>query len=122
MKFSILMGVPGMLSLWEGLQKKYRDGSIGKDDKKLYKKWGNALKKLSDNPFYPSLRTHEIEPLSRRVGMKVFQSYLENRNSRALRMFWVYGPNKGQITIIALEPHPEDKKGAYERIELSNIP
>lgn len=54
--------------------------------------------------------------------MKVFQSYLENRTSRAMRMYWVYGPEKGQITIIGLEPHPEDKKGAYERIELSKMP
>lgn len=122
MRFSILMGVPGMLSLWERLQKEYRDGSISKGDSKLYKKWGNALRKLSDDPFYPSLRTHEIEPLSRRAGMKVFQSYLENRNSRAMRMYWVYGPEKGQITIIGLEPHPEDKKGAYDRIELSKMP
>ena len=29
-------------------------------------------------------------------------------------MFWVYGPNKQEITVIGLEPHPEDKKnGVY---------
>ena len=55
--------------------------------------------------------------------MKVWQSYLENRNSRAMRMFWVYGPNGDSITIIGLEPHPEDKKrGAYEKVSLSNLP
>ena len=32
-------------------------------------------------------------------------------------MFWVYGPDKKDITIIGLEPHPEDaKNGAYDRI------
>lgn len=37
-------------------------------------------------------------------------------------MFWVYGPNKMDITIIGLEPHPEDaKKGAYDRINLSDL-
>lgn len=26
-----------------------------------------------------------------------------------MRMFWVYGPDQQQITIIGLVPHPEDK-------------
>ena len=31
-----------------------------------------------------------------------------------MRMYWVYGPDQQSITIIGLEPHPEDKKnGAY---------
>ena len=55
-------------------------------------------------------------------GMKVWQSYLENKTSGAMRMFWVYGPNQNDITIIGLELHPEDKKnGAYDRIILSKI-
>ena len=81
-----------------------------------------ALKLLSADPFYPSLQTHEIEPLSRRYGMKVWQSYLENKTSGAMRMYWVYGPDQKDITIIGLEPHPEDKKnGAYDRISLSDL-
>ena len=77
----------------------------------MYKKWGKALKdccRLIRG--YPSLQTHEIEPLSRRYGMKVWQSYLENKTSGAMRMYWVYGPDQKDITIIGLEPHPEDKK------------
>jgi hypothetical protein len=32
-------------------------------------------------------------------------------------MFWVYGPDHKDITIIGLEPHPEDSKnGSYDRI------
>ncbi len=55
--------------------------------------------------------------------MKVWQSYLENNNSEARRMFWVYGPNRRYITIIGLDPHPESRKnGAYNRVELSNLP
>ena len=54
--------------------------------------------------------------------MKVWQSYLENKNSDAMRMFWVYGPGQREITVIGLEPHPEDKKkGAYDRIKLSEL-
>ena len=54
--------------------------------------------------------------------MKVWQSYLENKKSGARRMFWVYGPDKNDITIIGLEPHPEDaKNGAYDIITLSDL-
>jgi len=116
------MGIPEIQRLWNDLQKNYRSGTSNKSEEQLYKKWGKALKKLSENPNYPGLRTHEIQPLSRRYGMKVWQSYLENRTSNAMRMYWVYGPNQNEITIIGLEPHPEDKKnGAYERIPLSDI-
>lgn len=52
----------------------------------------------------------------------MWQSYLENKKSGARRMFWVYGPDKKDITIIGLEPHPEDaKNGAYDRINLSDL-
>ena len=116
------MGIPEMEELWNSLQKQYRDGSINKKDRELYKKWGNALKKLSEDPMYPSLRSHEIEDLSRRYGMKVWQSYLENKKSGARRMYWVYGPDRQEITIIGLEPHSENtKNGAYDRIKLSGL-
>ena len=122
MKYSIRMGIPEMLALWNDLQQKYRSDSLTKSEKQLYKKWGNSLKKLSEDPFYPSLQTHEISPLSKRYGMKVWQSYLENKTSGAMRMYWVYGPDQQEITIIGLEPHPEDKKnGAYDRINLSDL-
>lgn len=122
MGFTIRMGIPEMLVLWTELQTKYRDGTIKKKEEELYRKWGNALKKLSDDPFYPSLQTHEIPPLSKRYGVKVWQSYLENKTSGARRMYWVYGPNQQEITIIGLEPHPEDaKNGAYDRIVLSDL-
>ena len=55
---------------------------------------------MSADPGYPSLQTHEIEPLSRRYGMKVWQSYLENKTSGAMRMYWVYGPDQKDITIL----------------------
>ena len=54
--------------------------------------------------------------------MKVWQLYLENKTSGARRMYWVYGPGQQEITIIGLEPHPEDaKNGAYDRIKLSDL-
>ena len=103
MNFNIRMGIPEMQELWLDLQEKYRSGNIKKKEEQLYKKWGKALKLLSADPGYPSLQTHEIEPLSRRYGMKVRQSYLENKTSGAMRMYWVYGPDQKDITIIGLE-------------------
>ncbi len=123
MSFKIKMGIPEVLNYWNALQNQYKNGTISKKDEIIYKKWGNALKKLSENPNYPSLNTHEITQLSKRYKLKVWQSYLENNTSKAMRMYWVYGPNKNDITIIGLEPHPEDKKnGAYDKINLSNLP
>ena len=122
MTYTIRMGIPEMAELWNKLQTSYRDGTINNKDAELYKKWGSALKKMAMDPFYPSLKSHEIEPLSKRYGMKVWQSYLENKKSGARRMFWVYGPDKSDITIIGLEPHPEDdKNGAYDRVTLSDL-
>jgi hypothetical protein len=122
MTYEIRMGIPEMEDLWNDLRRKYREGTASKEEEQLYKKWGNALKKLEENPMYPGLHSHEIDALSRRYGMKVWQSYLENKKSRAMRMFWVYGPEHQQITIIGLDPHPEDKKnGVYDRINLSDI-
>ena len=122
MSYAIRMGIPEVDELWNTLKTKHRDGTIGKKDEDLYRKWGNALKKLSLDPMYPSLKSHEITELSRRYGMKVWQSYLENKKSGARRMYWVYGPGQQEITIIGLEPHPEDaKNGAYDRIKLSDL-
>ena len=40
-----------------------------------------------------------------------------------MRMYWVYGPYQRAITIIGLEPHPEDKKnGAYDKVSLADMP
>lgn len=123
MEYNIRMGIPEMEELWNRLQTSYRNGIISKKDAELYKKQGSALKKLASDPMYPSLHTHEITPLSKRYGMKVWQSYLENQTSGARRMFWVYVPNQKDLTIIGLEPHPEDSKnGAYDRISLSELP
>ena len=123
MNFAIRMGIPEIMQLWTDLSKKHVNGTISKKELSLYKKWGKALKLLSKDPTYPRLQSHDIEPLTKRYGVKVWQSYLENNTSRAMRMYWVYGPNRQDITIIGLEPHPEDKKtGAYDKISLSAMP
>jgi len=118
--FAIRLGVPEMETLWTNLSAKATKGTLGKDEEKLYKKMGKAMAFLANDPKHPGLHSHEIVPLSKRYGMKVWQSYLENKTSGAGRIFWVYGPEKSDITIIGLEPHPEDKKSVgYEKVKLS---
>ena len=88
---------------------------------KQYKNVGKALSHISLDPRYSGLETHEISSLSKRYGMKVWQSYIENRTPAAGRIFWVYGPDRGDITVIGIEPHPNDKSKAYDTITLSSM-
>jgi len=86
----------------------------------LLKKLRKTVLLLAENPGHPGLASHEISDLTKRYGPKVWQSYLENRKPAAGRLFWVYGPARGVITIIGLEPHPESGKSrGYERVKLS---
>ena len=119
--FEIHMGIPEMEEFWRGLTEKYHAGKATKNEIKLYKKIGKALKQISLDPGYPVLETHDIDALSNRYGMKVWQSYIENNTPGAGRIFWVYGPAQGDITIIGLEPHPNDKSNAYKKITLSSM-
>jgi ABC-type phosphate transport system substrate-binding protein len=123
MEYKIRLGVPEMESLWQDMLQKADTGALDGNEQKLFKKLTKALNLLRNNPKHNSLATHEIQPLSRRYGLKVWQSYLDNRTPAAERLFWVYGPGKNEITIIGLEPHPEDKKKAgYEKVRLSELP
>ena len=116
---NIRLGVPEMKDFWDGLCKKVKSGKANKDEMKLHKKVGKALYLLSNDPRHPGLESHEISALSKRYGMKVWESYLENNTPAAGRIFWVYGPGRGDITVIGLEPHPNDKVKSYDKVTLS---
>ena len=123
MAFSIRMGVPGMESAWDDLVDRARRGELDKEEQKFYRKLVKALGYLRENPRHNSLASHEIDALSRKCGFRVFQSYLENKTPAAGRIFWSYGPDQGDITILGIEAHPEDqKRGACERIRLASMP
>ena len=119
--FEIHLGIPEMEELWNSLSGKVNNGSAKRNEIKLYKRMGKAMALLSDNPRHPGLNSHEIASLTARYGMKVFESYLENNTPKAGRIFWVYGPDKKGITIIGLEPHPDDKSNAYKKVTLSSM-
>lgn len=117
------MGVPEMEDLWHRLSRLADEDHFKGNDKKLFKQLVKTFNYLSQNPKHNSLNSHEIFPLSQRYGIKVWQSYLENKTPSAGRLYWVYGPGKNQITIIVLEPHPEDKKNkGYDKVVLSALP
>jgi hypothetical protein len=122
MKFAIYFGEPEMRDLWLDLSSKHRDETLDGSEAKLFKRLIKTLALLENNPLHNSLQSHEIEPLSKRFGRKVFQSYLENNTPGAGRLFWCYGPTRGAITIIGIDSHPEDRKSkGYDRIRLSSI-
>ena len=73
---------------------------------KRYKAVRKTLAYLEANPRHPSLQTHEYESLTPKGGEKVFEAYAEQSTPAAYRVFWRYGPGKGQITIIAITAHP----------------
>ena len=117
------MGLPEMDALWNDLSTRKLQGKLEKNEEKFFKKWVKTLGYLEQNPRHNSLASHEIDDLTRKHGFKIFQSYLENATPAAGRLFWAYGPDKGDITVLAVEPHPEDqKRGAYQRIKLSTRP
>ena len=118
--FRIRMGIPHMDSLWRDLEKKFNLKTLSKDEVKLFKKWSKALRFLSTNPLHSGLNSHEITSLSQKYGKKIFESYLENHTPGAARMFWTYGPERGDITILALESHPEPSK--YGKVKLASEP
>jgi len=123
MQFEIRMGVPEMKELWDRLQEGASAGTLGGEDRELAVKLGKAVRHLGSDPFHPGLQSHEINDLTRRYKRKVFQSYLENNTPGAGRLFWTYGPDQRHITIVGLEPHPDDgKNAAYKRLKLSDLP
>jgi len=123
MDFKIRMGIPEIEDFWNSLSDKAEKGILKQNERKVFKKLLKTINLLSSNPRHNSLSSHEIAPLSKRYGIKVWQSYLENKTPSAGRIFWTYGPVKNELTIIGIEPHPEDKKSkGYSKVKLSDLP
>ena len=60
---------------------------------------------LETNPRHPGLQTHKYQSLEGPGGEDVFEAYAEQSTSAAYRVFWYYGPNRGDITILSITPH-----------------
>ena len=74
--------------------------------KKQYKAMVKTLKYLTQNLRHPSLQTHIYHSLQGPSGEKIFEAYAEQNTSQAYRIFFYYGPHKGEITIFAIISHP----------------
>ncbi len=83
MPFKIRMGQPEMESHWLDLSERHKQGTLDKDEEKLFRKLVKTLGYLSIDPRHNSLASHEITDLSRKHGIKIFQSYLENNTPSA---------------------------------------
>ena len=72
------------------------------------KKVQRAIAYLQENPRHPSLNTHIYSAYKNPVDLNepVFEAYVENRTPGAYRIFWCYGPERGNITLIAMTQHP----------------
>ena len=85
------------------------DLKVLEEDRSLLERFKAARKALGyveTNPRYPGLNTHKFSSLSGPNGEEVFEAYAENKTPAAYRIFWFYGPEKKEITIIAITPHP----------------
>ena len=74
----------------------------------LFKQVEKCVRLLLDNPKHPGLQTHAYDSIQHPHDkkQKVFEAYVQHRTPGAYRLFWCYGPGKGEITIIAITPHP----------------
>ena len=73
-----------------------------------FKQVEKCVRLLLENPRHPGLQTHEYSSIDHPYdnNEKVFEAYAQNRTPGAYRVFWCYGPESGEITIIAITPHP----------------
>jgi hypothetical protein len=77
-------------------------------DEGLFKQVAKTVNWLGNDPRHPGLKTHEYDSIENPYdkNKNVFEAYVQNRTPSAYRVFWCYGPNKKQLTIIAITPHP----------------
>ena len=89
-------------------EKLIRQGKTKSRTVQLFKKISKTLTLLKNGPKHPGLNTHEFSSLPNPLNPKekVYEAYVENHTPGAYRIFWCYGPNKGEITLIAITPHP----------------
>jgi hypothetical protein len=74
----------------------------------LFKQVMKCIELLSTNPRHPGLHTHQYDSLIHPYdqNQKIFEAYAQNKTPGAYRVFWCYGPDRTEITIIAITAHP----------------
>lgn len=75
--------------------------------KAQYKAVAKTLRFINNRELqHNSLQTHKYHSKSGANAEKILQSYAQNNTPGAYRVFWHFGPEKGEITIVAITPHP----------------
>ena len=87
-------------------QEQYQNLKSDKGLQKRQKAVQKTLQFLKHNPRHPSLQTHKFASLAGPKREEIFESYAEQNTPAAYRVFWYYGPEKGQITVISITAHP----------------
>lgn len=98
MRFSLVF-VPESQAQLDALE---RDGS----KKKVLKAVLKTLGLLETNLRHPGLQTHEYTSKKGPNGEKVFEAYAEQSTPNAWRVFFCYGPDQGELTVLSIEAHP----------------
>jgi hypothetical protein len=71
------------------------------------KKVRKALRLLAEvGPRHPGLHSHDYQSIPGPGGATLWESYVENKTPSAWRIWWIYGPGDGEITVITIGPHP----------------
>ena len=96
------------LAFTEEADKELRRLEHARDKVGLVKQIKKTLGYLQTNPRHPSLKTHPYHSIANpyHPHEKVFEAYAQNNTPSAYRVFWCYGPQRRQITVIAITPHP----------------
>jgi hypothetical protein len=84
------------------------------DDLRAKRQYETKLKKVRKalslleqaGPRHPGLCSHDYQSVPGPGGATLWESYVENKVPSAWRIWWIYGPGDGDITIITIGPHP----------------
>lgn len=69
------------------------------------KKVRKALRLLEQaGPRHPGLNSHAYQSVPGPDGATLWESFVENRTPGAWRIWWIYGPEADQITIVTMGP------------------
>ena len=71
----------------------------------LQKQLKKTLGLLSDNPKYPSLKSHPLIGSEEATGLKIWTSYVQNNTPAAHRILWTYSRTQKEIIILQIIPH-----------------
>jgi len=96
--FSILFSATAA----DQLERLEKDRGLAKRLKAVRK----AIGRLETDPKHPALQSHRFVSMAGPHGEEAFVSYAEQDTPAAYRVLWCYGPNQGQITVIAIMRHP----------------